>query len=200
MNMLFDWHLVVGGVAGIIAMLAVIPYIKDILHGTTRPNIFSFSLWALLLFISILAQFSAGASWSVTLLVGDFIGTSSVVIFCLFGYGYGKYGRLEWVCTALAILAIISWQLTHQPVLAILFAVLADAMAAIPTIVKAFKDPWSEAPAQWLLIAFASALAIASTTIFDPANLIFPAYLLLVNGTTGLLAFFGRRLIPKSNG
>ncbi|MDB5188215.1 MAG: hypothetical protein JWO50_735 [Candidatus Kaiserbacteria bacterium] len=195
--MIFDWHVIVGSVAGLIAMLAVIPYIKDILHGTTRPNFFSFSLWALLLFISILAQFSSGASWSLALLIGDFIGTCSVVILCLFGYGYGKYGRLEWICTALAVLAMFSWLLTQQPILAILFAVLADAMAAVPTVIKAFKDPWSEAPTQWLLIAFASGLAVISTTIFDPANLIFPIYLLLVNGLTGTLAFFGRYVIKK---
>ena len=194
-----DWHLVVGTIGGVLAMVAVIPYIKDILHGTTRPNIVSFSLWAVLLAISIVAQMSAGASWSVVLLIGDLIGTSSIVVLCLIGYGYGKYGWLELVCTILAIIAIVSWQLTHEPVLALVFAVVADLMAAVPTIVKAYRDPWSEAPTQWLLIALASALAIASTTIFDPANLIFPVYLLLVNGTTGTLAFFGRRLMHKPN-
>src|SRR6185312_5470434 len=156
MVLTFDWHLVLGAVAGLIAAFAVVPYIKDILHGTTRPNIFSFTLWAILVFISIFAQFSAGASWSLLLLIGDFLGTTSIVVLCLFGYGYGKYGRLEWICTALAVLAVVSWQLTDQPILAIVFAVLADAMASIPTIVKAYKDPWSEAPALWFLIALAA--------------------------------------------
>lgn len=186
-----------GAVAGLIAMFAVVPYIKDILHGTTRPNIFSFALWELLLLISFLAQLSSGASWSAIFLAGDLVGTGAIVLLCLVGYGYGQYGRLEWVCTALAILAIVSWQLTQMPLLAIGFAILADAMAAIPTIVKAFKDPWSEAPAQWFLIAFASVLAIASSTIINAENLIFPAYLLLVNGTVGSLAFFGRRISSK---
>ena len=193
----YDWHTVLGIVAGLIALFAVVPYISDILHGTTRPNIFSFALWELLLLISALAQISAGASWSILFMVGDLVGTGLIVILCLFGYGYGKYGRLELACTALAIIAIAAWQLTQQPVLAIVFAVLADALAAVPTIVKTYKDPWSEAPAQWLLIAFATLLAITSSTIFDFANLLFPAYLFLVNGTIGSLSFFGRRLKNK---
>jgi hypothetical protein len=193
----FDWHIILGTIAGLISVFAVVPYIKDALHGTTRPNIFSFSLWMVMLGVSVLAQLSVGASWSVIMLIFDFIGTASIVVLCLAGYGYRHYGRLEWICTGLAILAIASWQLTNQPVLAICFAVLADALAATPTVVKTFKDPWSEAPTQWLLVAFAALLSIASSTIFNVANLLFPAYLFAVNGLIGLSALFGRRLKPK---
>lgn len=195
--MIFDWHLVLGGIAGLIAMLAVIPYIKDILHGTTRPNIVSWSLWVILLLISLLAQVSAGASWSALMILGDIIGTSTVLILCLWGYGYGKYGRVELVCTILAFVAIALWQFAHEPFLAIACAVLADLMASIPTLLKAYKDPWSEAPTQFFIISFASLLALLSTTIIDPANLVFPAYLLVLNGSIGVLAFSGRRLKKK---
>jgi len=194
---MFDWHLMLGIVSGMIALLAIIPYVKDILYGTTRPNIFSWSLWVFLLLISLLAQLSAGASWSIIFLLGDLIGTSIVLVLSIVGYGYGKYGWIEWICLTLAVVAIISWQATSQPLLAIIFAALADLMASIPTIVKSFKDPWSEDPPQFLLIAFASLLGIISSTILDPANLVFPLYLLLVNGTIGIIALIGRRLKQK---
>lgn len=191
---MLDWHIILSIISGIIALLAVIPYVKDILHGTTRPNIVSWALWDVLLLISVWAQFSAGASWSVIFLIGDIIGTSIILILALVGYGYKKHGHIEWVCLLLALIAIISWQATSQPLLAIIFAALADFMAAIPTIVKAFKDPWSEDPPQFLLIAFASVLGIIALTIFNPENIIFPAYLFGVNVTIGLIALVGRRL------
>ena len=131
------------------------------------------------------------------MILGDIIGTSTVLAVCLWGYGYGKYGPVEWICALLALIAIALWQLAHEPVLAISCAILADLMAAIPTLLKAYKDPWSEAPAQFFLISFASLLALFSTTILDAANLIFPAYLLLLNGSIGVLAFSGRRLKQK---
>ncbi|MBX4189608.1 hypothetical protein KW785_03405 [Candidatus Parcubacteria bacterium] len=194
---MFNWHMALGILAGVIPFLAIIPYVKDILHGTTRPNVVSYSLWVFLLIISIWAQVSAGTSWSIIFLIGDLVGTSSVVALCLFGYGYGKYGRVEWICTALAILAVVSWQATHEPVLAIIFAIIADLMAAVPTVVKAYKDPWSEIPTAWFMIAAAALLGIASSTIFDLPNLLFPTYLFLINGTVGVLAFFGRRFKTK---
>lgn len=190
---MFNWHFILGTISGILAAAAIIPYIKDILHGTTRPNIVSWSLWVLLLGISILAQFSAGASWSLIFLIGDFIGTSTVLVLCLVGYGYSKYGWIEVVCICLTIIAIISWQLAHQPLLVIIFAIIADLMASIPTVIKAHRDPWSEDPSQWIIICVASALGMLSTTIINPANLIFPAYLLFINGLIGLLSLVGRR-------
>ena len=193
-----NWHLILGIISGVIVLFAVIPYIRDIVHGTTRPNTVSWFLWVGLLIISVLAQISAGASWSLVFLIGDLVGTSIILAFCFFGYGYGKYGWIEWVCLVLAVIAVVSWQVTDQPLLAIIFAAIADLMASVPTIVKAFKDPWSEDPPQFLLISFASLLAIISSTIFDPANIVFPAYLLLVNGTIGLTAFIGRKTKIRS--
>ncbi|MBX4199117.1 hypothetical protein KW800_02470 [Candidatus Parcubacteria bacterium] len=183
-----NWHSILGAISGIMAMLAVIPYIRDIFKGQTRPNIFSWALWVLLLSISIAAQVSAGASWSLYLLIGDLIGTSTIFFLCISGYGYKEYGRVEWICTALAIIAIVSWQITSQPVLAIIFSVIADSLASVPTIIKAYKDPSSEHSAQWLIIASAAVLAVISTTIWDASNLIFPIYLFLVNGSIGLIS------------
>ena len=178
-------------------MGAVIPYIKDILYGTTRPNVVSWSLWVLLLSISIWAQISSGASWSVIFIIGDLIGTSSIVVLCILGYGYGKYGYIEWTCLALAIVAIILWQVTNQPIIAIICALFADMLAAVPTIVKTYRDPLSEAWLGWFIISFGGILAVLSTTIWNPANLIFPVYIAIINGIIGTLSLTGRYLNNK---
>lgn len=125
-------------------------------------------------------------------LIGDLVGTSLILILCLRGYGYPKYGWIEGVCTLLAIIAIVSWQLTHQPLLAIIFAIIADLMASVPTVVKAYRDPQSEHPAGWFIVVSAAILGLLSTTIVNPANIIFPAYILCINGIIGSLALIGR--------
>jgi hypothetical protein len=185
---MINWHLTLGIVAGIIAFASIIPYVKDILHGTTRPNIVSYGLWALLLSIGMLGQISSGASWSIIFLLGDLLAVLAVITLCLMGYGYGKYGKLEWTCVVLAIIAIVSWQITDRPLLAIIFALIADMLAAIPTIVKTYYDPRSELPLGWFMVAFGGVLGIASNTIFDLPNLLFPVYVVLINGTVGVLA------------
>lgn len=192
-----NWHALLAAAGGLLALAAIVPYVRDILRGTTRPNAVSYSIWAFLILIAIGAQISAGTSWSIVMLVGDFIGTSTVVVLCWLGYGYKRYGPIEWICFGIAIIAVVAWQLARQPVLAISFAIVADAMAAIPTLVKAYRDPWSEHPDAWLIVAVGALLSIFSSTIFNAANLLFPSYLLVVNGTTGILALVGRRVTRR---
>lgn len=194
---MLDWHVVLGILSGLLAVVAIIPYVKDILYGTTRPNIVSWFLWVLLLLIAALAQISAGASWSLVFLIGDIIGTSSVLVLCFIGYGYGKYGWLDGVCFVLALLAVVLWQITNQPLLAIGLAAVADFLAGVPTLVKAYKDPASEDPTQFFMLSIAALLGILATKIIDPTNLLFPIYLFSINAAIGGTAFISGRVGKK---
>jgi hypothetical protein len=193
----FNWHLIAGILGGLMAFLSIIPYAKDILHGTTRPNIVSNILWFLIIIIYAFAQISSGASWSLLLIMGDLLGVLSVVIFCIAGYGYKKYSWVEYSCFILGLAAIVLWQVTSHPIWAICFAAAADFIAGVPVIVKTYRDPWSEHPFPWLIVFVGSILGILSTTIWDVPNLLLPFDILFINGLVALLAFFGRRLKSK---
>ena len=120
--------------------------------------------------------------------MGDLSAALVVVIFCFTGYGYKKYGPIEIICFVLAIVAIVLWQLTNNPLLAIVFALIADILAGIPTIVKTYRDPKSELPLGWFMVAFGALLSLISNTIFDLPNLLFPVWILIVNTLIGFLA------------
>ena len=183
-----DWHQILGTIGGLFAFFSIVPYIKDILYGTTRPNVVSYILWCVLLSISIFAQYTSGASSTIILTIGDLAAALVVVIFCFTGYGYKKYGPIEIVCFVLAIVAIILWQITNNPLLAIIFALIADILAGVPTIVKTYRDPRSELPLGWFMVAFGASLSLISNTIFDLPNLLFPVWILIVNTLVGFLA------------
>jgi hypothetical protein len=187
-----DWHLPVAALAGAVQVSSIVPYVRDMLRGTTRPNVVSWSLWTLLQVIAIFAQLSAGASWSIVLLFAMTFNTSLVVVLCLMGYGYTKYGLVDYACFAFALGAILLWQATNEPLVALVLAVVADLIAALPTIVKTIRDPYSEIPLAWSLGGFSGLLGIISLTRFDVANLIYPVYILVTNALIACLAFFGR--------
>lgn len=188
-----DWHASLALVTGIITAAAVIPYVRDMLHGTTRPNLVTWGLWLLIQAIFISAQFSSGASWSVVLPLMEMLTVGIVFFLGLFGYGYKKYGRLDIVCLLIAIAAIVLWQITDEPMVALILSVLADFVAVIPTFKKSYLDPKSETPLAYLMVVVASVFAGASTTIFDVANLIWPIYIGALNGTVLILILLGRR-------
>ena len=192
-----DWHLIVGIIAALIQIGSAIPYVWDMLHGTTRPNIISFGLWGIIQLIAVFAQISAGASWSVLVLMAIVFNMGLIVFLGLRGYGYKKYGSLDWTCLALAIAALVLWQITDEPLVALVFAVVADILASVPTIIKTFREPLSENVFSWFVSTIGPIVSIISLTKFDTANLIYPIYLIAMNGSITAIAFFGQRTKPK---
>ena len=85
---MIDWHAVLGVLAGCIEVYSIVPYIRDMLHGETGPNIVSWTLWTLIQMIIVAAQFTAGASLSIAVPVIMTVNTLLVLSLCLFGYGY----------------------------------------------------------------------------------------------------------------
>lgn len=192
-----DWHAILGIASGALTVLSGIPYILSILRHETKPNAVSWILWTALQLIAIAAQISAGTSWSVILVIAATVNTSVVSILALSGYGYEEYGWLDYTCAASAVVAIILWQLTGEPALAILLAILADMLAATPTVIKTYRDPYSENLTGWAIITVASMCGVASTSLYNLANLAYPVYLLLIDGTLFSMAYIRRFAVAR---
>ncbi|MDB5244503.1 MAG: hypothetical protein JWN18_373 [Parcubacteria group bacterium] len=189
-----NWYLVLAVLSGVLSLISGFVYIKDVLKGGgARPNTVSFTLWAVLQWIAFFAQLSSGASLSIVIVFFIALNMTAVVILSLFGYGYKHYGKIELYCVVLAILAIIGWQITSNPLVAILCAIAGDLFAFIPTFIKTYHDPKSESAPSWGLVALASLFGVLSTTKLDAPNIAFPLYLLLSNGAIFVFAYVGQR-------
>lgn len=189
-QLLLNWHLIIAAISGILLVLGEVTYIKDTLRGEARPNAVSFFLWTVLQAIALTAQISAGASWSVVLVFFVTLTTAFVTILAISGYGYHRYGKTDFYCFIFALVAIVLWQITGNPVLAIVFAIVGDIFASWPTIVKTYRDPHSESLSSWGLFTVASIFGVFSTELWDAANLAFPVYLAIISGTIFFLAYF----------
>lgn len=194
-----DWHVIVGILAGVIQIYAIIPYVKDILKRETKPNIVSWALWTLIQLVAIWIQVTSadGFSWSLILLIATTFNTGLVVVLCLMGYGYKEFGRIEKSCLVIALVAIGLYAFTRNSELSLAFDIVADLVAALPTFVKTWREPHSEIVGPWVLVAIAAALGTLSSTILDVENLAIPIYLTFSNGTVAALAYFGQIMKPK---
>jgi hypothetical protein len=188
-----DFHQIAALLAAILGVVSVVPYIRDMLRGTTRPNMVTWGLWVLVQGIFVAAQWSAGASLSIVLPFVGMLAVLCVVVLGLFGYGYKKYGPIDIACLVISLSAIVLWQVTGNPMVALYLAVAADLFAGIPTFVKAYRDPASETLSAYLIAFFAAIAAGLSSTLIDVTNLLWPAYILIFNGGTVILILLGRR-------
>ncbi|HEV8677542.1 MAG TPA: hypothetical protein VN701_01805 [Candidatus Paceibacterota bacterium] len=188
-----DFHIAMAVAASVLTVISAVPYVRDMVKGTTKPNIVSWGLWTLIQGIFTAAQFSAGASLSIVLPAVEVVSTGLIVVLGLIGYGYKKYRPLDFICLALAFGAIVLWQVTRDPLVALWLSVAADFCAAVPTLVKAYRDPKSETPLAYLLVALSAIAAAFATLIINLPNMLWPAYIFVINGATLTLILLGKR-------
>jgi hypothetical protein len=98
--------------------------------------------------------------------------------------GSGGWDKLDAACLIIAIMGLILWQLSHQPLLVLLGVLVADMMGAIPTVKKALNQPESESSSTFLFSTVASAMGFVAVGEWNWLLLFYPLYLFLANGIT----------------
>lgn len=182
-----------GLVAGIVGVIAYIPYVRDILKRQTRPERASWLIWSIEYCGLFLAQLAEGATDSLWLIGLQLAG---VLLICTlsFRFGAGAFKRRDWTLLACACMALVAWHLTDNASVAILLLVTVEAVAVVPTVIKAYRQPGSETVATWALIGTAGLLAIPAVGADASIALyIYPLSLVVINfGVVGA-ALLGAR-------
>ena len=132
-------------VGALFQALCCFSYLMGTLKGKTQPNRVSWLLWSVAPGIAFFAQISQGVGLSA--LITFMVGFCPAVIFIASFFNkkaVWKLSRFDYFCGAMAVLAIILWQVTKVGNIAIMFSILADFFAAVPTIVKPYRHPETE--------------------------------------------------------
>lgn len=140
---------------GYIAILASLTgisfYIKDIFLGKTKPNFISWFFWMLAPFIGVFLQLKAGAGLSVIpIFMAGFVCLLVLIAAVIKRNAFWKLTIFDIACGISSLLALILWVLTQNTDVAIVFAILADGLAGVPTIIKSWKFPETEKGAGYM--------------------------------------------------
>lgn len=156
-------------------------YIVDVVKGKVKPNRVSWFLWAIAPFIAFAAQVKQGVGLeSVLAFSAGFIPLLTFLATFINKKSIWKLTKFDFICGGLSLLGIFFWLITKNPNVAILFAILADTLASLPTIIKSWKEPETEN--YWVFLAYGInagiALLIIKTWSFASAS--FSIYILLI--------------------
>ncbi|MFZ1019399.1 MAG: hypothetical protein WAN61_00200 [Minisyncoccia bacterium] len=157
-------------------------YLKKIFYGEVRPNLISWFLWMLAPFIGVFFQIKAGAGLSALPVFMAGFGPLVVIIISLFRKSsIWKVTSFDIFCGLLSLFALVSYVVIHSFSISILFAILSDGLAAVPTIIKSWKFPETETAAVYLPGIFNNILAlfVIKNWIFSIYS--FNIYIILVN-------------------
>ena len=165
----------------IIAAAGSLFYLIDTLKGKVKPNRVSFLLWSLAPLIAFFAEIKQGVGIQalMTFVVGFLPFTIFIASF-VNKKAEWKLTGFDLMCGALSIIGLVLWFITKSGNIAIIFSILADGLAAMPTIVKSFNYPETESAWPYFASTISAILTLLTVKVWNIANIAFPLYIVLI--------------------
>lgn len=171
---------VLGVIAILLALIAYIPYIRDVLRRKTKPHVYSWFIWGFLSILIALLQFKKGAGPGAYMTL--FTGCISLLIFILAMRNGKKYiTKLDTFTFVLALIASGIWLLADQPLASMILLMVADVLGSIPTIRKSWHLPYEETLFLWAVSPVRHAISIGALTSYNAVTLLNPATWVILN-------------------
>jgi len=193
--MIPEYFAVIGAV---IASVGGFYYLVETIRGKTKPNRVTWLLWGLfpmIIFVAQRAQGVEGLSWAsfaagltpFLILLASFINKEA----------YWKTEPRDYYLMGAAIAGIVLWAATDNPNLAIVFSLVADIFAGLPTFIKAYRFPETESAVAYAISTFGFGLSILAIQTYTFETYAFVIYLFAMNGLLAILASRKRQALSS---
>jgi hypothetical protein len=189
---IYDYHQVVGLIAVGVGIVGYIPYYRNIFLGKTKPHPFTWLGFSLVNGIAFFAQILTGGGPGAWVSFITALATLGIAILA-FNRGEKKIIFFDWVCFVGALVGIISWKLTNNPLSAVVIVTIANFLALAPTFRKAFLRPHEETASLYLMSALKFIFSLFALTSFTLTTALFPSALILCNIGVVILLVIRRR-------
>lgn len=187
-------------VSTFIASLGGVYYLYLTIKGDVQPNKVTFFFWGLLPMIGFFAQYSQGVGsliW-VTFAIG-FIPFLIVIAASFNPRAYWKITHIDYGLAFMAMITMVIWYLTQNPLLALSLAIAADFFAGLPTLLKSYTNPFSEDWKPYALNSvgfFVGVLAVQSWSFEEYS---FVLYLFVITSLIALVIYFRQKSLHLQN-
>lgn len=152
-------------------------YLRDIWRNKIQPSVLSWLGWALLMYALLAAQIlDSGWQWSLASVVFCTVGCTAIATLAFITKNYTIHKR-DWLFLALGITCVILYLISKDPWLTTIYAILADIIIGIPTIIKAYHHPNSEKSLAWIISVSTWSLTLTISFHHDFLYALFPIYL-----------------------
>jgi uncharacterized membrane protein len=175
-------------------LIGGLSYFIETLKGRVKPNRVTWLLWAIAPLVAFSGQLSQGVG--ILALITFMAGFIPLIIFAasfVNKKAYWKLGWFDFTCGILAAIGLAGWYATKSGNVAILFGILADGLAALPTIVKSYKAPETEDYRIYALGAISALITLLAITTWTFEFYAFPLYILGLTLLILLAMFIGKK-------
>jgi hypothetical protein len=169
-------------VGTLIGAAGSVVYLIQTVKGKVKPNRVSFLLWSIVPMIAFFAQIKQGVGLEALMTFSTgFLPFTVFIASFLNKKAEWKLTAFDLICGVLSLIGLALWLITKVGNIAIFFSIVADALAAIPTIRKAYKYPDTEIAWPWIATVVGVILTLLTLSTFTFANCGFILYILVMN-------------------
>lgn len=183
---------IAGRAAGIISVIAFLPYVISVIRGRTRPSLATWLIWTVVGSVLCASHWASGGRASIWVPVSYALGPLVTSLLAL-RYGDRGWTRFERGCLAVAALSLVVWAISGNPLLALCMNIFIDFMGALPTMRKSWSDPGSEDRLSWGMFAAGNALNLFAVSPWTFSGAIYPVYLFFMTLIINSLLWRPRR-------
>lgn len=197
---MIDERFVIVGV--IINFFGGLSYLIDTIKGKVKPNKVSWLLWAIAPLIAFTAEIKQGVG--LTSLMTFTVGFIPLCVFIASFFNKKsewKLKKFDLFCGLLSLVGLLLWWITKVDNVAIIFSILADGTAAMPTVIKSYLEPESEDYKVYLASVISAGLTLLTIKEWKFAHYSFPIYIFTIClFLTILIKFQAGKLISSKLG
>lgn len=176
-------------VAIVLRLYAGADYLVATVRGRVRPNPVTWLFWGASPLIAFAAQIQHGLTVSSFTTLA--LGVGPLLIFAVTVLKGRKQrwniGIFDVICGACAAIGLALWQMTSDPTLALLFAVIADIVGGIPTVYKSYIKPESERAFPYFLSIVSMVLTMFTLKSWSFLDAGFTVYIFCINTVLAFL-------------
>ena len=170
--------------AVIAQFLGGLSYLIDTIKGNIQPNKVSWLLWSVAPLIAFVAELFKGVGiQSLTTFIVGFTPLTIFVASFLNKRVMWKIEKLDIICGALSLCGLVLWFVSREANIAIVFSIMADALAAVPTVYKSYQFPKTENHWVYSTGVLAMGLTLLTITQWNFQTYAFPIYIFLLDLT-----------------
>ena len=179
----------------VLNLFSVVPYLRDILRKSTKPNVVSWLTWTMLTGIGTAAVIVSEGFGPALLPLSATLATLSVVLLGA-KYGFAKYSKFDGVCQSLAVLGLVFWFVFNSPTVALISVVVIDFVAVLPTLRHSWLHPEEETWQTFAIATLAALLTLLGIGSYTFNSTLYPVYLFIANGLVAATILLRGRTRP----
>ena len=185
--------------AAFLSLVGAYGYLANTLRGTTSPHRITWSLWGLegVLAFVVEVQQRVGLTSLMTLMLG-LIPLLVVAASFRNPNNAWRISRFDFGCGIVSLLGLVFWGLVHESTVALVSFVVADQIAALPTLRKSWLVPASESSGVFFMGVLNTGIALLTLRHFTTVGALFPGTILIADLAVAILVF--ARLGPRYRG